>query len=80
MNILRFIPGFQGVPAMGTLHPILAQVGPQEKRILSLFHAPCGVNLQGVGGFGEVARAPGLEAELPEDPRCWGRENTFRSG
>jgi hypothetical protein len=43
---------------MGTL-PILAQFGPQEKHILSLFHAPCTVNLQGVGGFGEMARAPG---------------------
>jgi hypothetical protein len=43
---------------MGTL-PILAQFGPQEKHLWSISRAPCRVNLQGVDGFGEVARAPG---------------------
>lgn len=51
---------------MATL-PILARFRPQEKYILSIFMHLCGVNLQGVDGFGELARAPGTAAELAED-------------
>jgi hypothetical protein len=62
MNILRFIPRFSGLPAMAAL-PILDGSGRKEKYILSVSCTLCGGNLQGVDGFGALARTSGAATE-----------------
>jgi hypothetical protein len=63
MNILRFIPRVSGLPAMATL-PDSRPVQAAGEVYIEHFHAPlCGVNLQGVEGFGELAHAPGAAAK-----------------